>query len=261
MPGRQVAADDSGQSSLYLLRTPRYGDSGPRGCRTGRRRRSASSAGRPLPGGRVEDHVDVAHPGLTLDQRPQRRVHLVDHIASLVAATGGEPVVTEPPYGHHRLPHRAPVPLHVQIGAERPPRDGQIPRLPTHGRPADQPGNRPRLRAARRSGAGRRHGDQSGHPVEGYWLQVLGPSGAWAEVVPPEVSVYPQEEASATVVFSPPSGAEAPGGVHPFGVIARPRWTPRPVPRRRATSRSASLTACRPRSFPSPPPVAGEDGT
>ena len=65
-----------------------------------------------------------------------------------------------------------------------------------------------------------------GTQVEGYWLQVLGPSGAWAEVVPPEVSVYPQEEASATVVFSPPSGAEAPGGVHPFGVIARSTLDP-----------------------------------
>src|SRR4029079_17599819 len=60
-----------------------------------------------------------------------------------------------------------------------------------------------------------------GTVVEGYRLQVVGPPAPWAEVVPPEVSVYPQQEVTAAVVFSPPSGTSAPGGLQPFRVIAR----------------------------------------
>ena len=65
-----------------------------------------------------------------------------------------------------------------------------------------------------------------GTVVEGYRLQVLGPTAAWAEVVPPEVSVYPQQEVTAAVVFSPPTGTSAPGGLQPFGVIARSTLNP-----------------------------------
>ena len=65
-----------------------------------------------------------------------------------------------------------------------------------------------------------------GTVVEGYRLQVLGPTAAWAEVVPPEVSVYPQQDVTAAVVFSPPTGTSAPGGLHPFGVIARSTLNP-----------------------------------
>ena len=61
----------------------------------------------------------------------------------------------------------------------------------------------------------------NGTVVEGYRLQVLGPTAAWAQVDPPEVSVYPQQSTSVSVVFSPPSGTGAPAGTHPFGVIAR----------------------------------------
>ena len=49
-----------------------------------------------------------------------------------------------------------------------------------------------------------------GTVVEGYRLQVLGPTAPWAEVVPPEVSVYPQQDVTAAVVFSPPTGTSAP---------------------------------------------------
>ena len=66
-----------------------------------------------------------------------------------------------------------------------------------------------------------------GNVVEGYRLQVLGPAAAWAEVVPPEVSVYPQQEATAAVVLSPPTDGSAPGGLHPFGVIARSTLDPK----------------------------------
>src|SRR4051794_20036444 len=61
-----------------------------------------------------------------------------------------------------------------------------------------------------------------GDLVEGYRLDVVGDGvSGWAEVVPPEVSVYPKEEASAVVVISPPTGGAAPSGVWPFGVRAR----------------------------------------
>lgn len=65
-----------------------------------------------------------------------------------------------------------------------------------------------------------------GTVVEGYRLQILGAAAGWAEVVPPEVSVYPQQEVTAAVVFSPPAGASAPGGLQPFGVIARSTLNP-----------------------------------
>ena len=57
--------------------------------------------------------------------------------------------------------------------------------------------------------------------VEGYRLSVLGGQPSqWAEVVPPTVNVYPGEEATAVVVFSPPSGTGAASGVFPFAVKA-----------------------------------------
>jgi hypothetical protein len=60
----------------------------------------------------------------------------------------------------------------------------------------------------------------TGNLVEGYWLQVLGPAAAWAEVVPPEISVYPQQDATAAVILSPPSDGSALSGLVPFGVLA-----------------------------------------
>ncbi len=60
----------------------------------------------------------------------------------------------------------------------------------------------------------------TGNLVEGYWLQVLGPAAAWAEVVPPEISVYPQQDATAAVILSPPSDGSALSGLLPFGVLA-----------------------------------------
>src|SRR4051794_29142111 len=60
-----------------------------------------------------------------------------------------------------------------------------------------------------------------GQEVEGYELLVLGAAAPWAEVVPPTLAVYPQQSGTAAVVFSPPSGPGAPGGLQPFGVLAR----------------------------------------
>ncbi len=57
--------------------------------------------------------------------------------------------------------------------------------------------------------------------VEGFTLQVLGEGVAdWAEVTPPEVQVYPEQEATAVVVFSPPEGSTTRSGNFPFAVRA-----------------------------------------
>ena len=57
--------------------------------------------------------------------------------------------------------------------------------------------------------------------VEGYRLSVLGdgPSG-WSQVIPEELQVYPGQDASAVVVFSPPGGMATGSGAVPFAVRA-----------------------------------------
>lgn len=61
-----------------------------------------------------------------------------------------------------------------------------------------------------------------GSIVEGYQIEVVGEGvSQWADVLPPEVSVYPQQEATAAIVFSPPGGTGAPGGTWPFGILVR----------------------------------------
>lgn len=58
--------------------------------------------------------------------------------------------------------------------------------------------------------------------VEGYRIEVVGEGASeWADVLPPEVSVYPQQEATAVIVFSPPGGTGAPGGTWPFGILVK----------------------------------------
>lgn len=66
-----------------------------------------------------------------------------------------------------------------------------------------------------------------GTVVDGYQLLALGAAGPWTRILPSELSVYPQQEATATVIFSPPSGPGAPGGSIPFGVLARSTLDPR----------------------------------
>ena len=57
--------------------------------------------------------------------------------------------------------------------------------------------------------------------VEGFRLHVVGEGASdWAEVTPPEVQVYPDQEATAVVVFSPPAGSATRSGSFPFGVRA-----------------------------------------
>ena len=58
--------------------------------------------------------------------------------------------------------------------------------------------------------------------VESYDLDVVGEQPIpWAVVTPPVLSVYPQQQETATIVFSPPSGPDAPGGTVPFGIRAK----------------------------------------
>ena len=60
-----------------------------------------------------------------------------------------------------------------------------------------------------------------GNIVEGFRLQVLGEGvSEWSEVTPAEVQVYPEQEATAVVVFSPPAGNTTRSGTFPFAVRA-----------------------------------------
>jgi hypothetical protein len=55
--------------------------------------------------------------------------------------------------------------------------------------------------------------------VEGYSVDVVSTVPMpWVQVNPSTLSVYPQQEATAVIAFSPPSGPGAPGGTLPFGV-------------------------------------------
>ncbi|MFC5263935.1 hypothetical protein ACFPJ1_17630 [Kribbella qitaiheensis] len=63
--------------------------------------------------------------------------------------------------------------------------------------------------------------------VESYTLDVVGEQPIpWAEVTPPVLSVYPQQQETATVVFSPPAGPTGPGGTVPFGIRAKSQVDP-----------------------------------
>jgi hypothetical protein len=63
--------------------------------------------------------------------------------------------------------------------------------------------------------------------VEGYDLDVVSQTPiTYAEVVPPFLEVYPGQQGTASVVFSPPSGPQAQGGQIAFGVRARSRVDP-----------------------------------
>ena len=65
-----------------------------------------------------------------------------------------------------------------------------------------------------------------GERVEGYRIEVVGDAAAWSQVTPPQVSVYPQQSATAAIVFSPPAGSAVAGGVVAFGVRAQSEVDP-----------------------------------
>lgn len=61
----------------------------------------------------------------------------------------------------------------------------------------------------------------TGSLVEQFQLAVNGPVAAFARVEPPVLSVFPDDEATAVVHFSPPRAAEPPAGRAPFQVTVR----------------------------------------
>lgn len=70
------------------------------------------------------------------------------------------------------------------------------------------------------------HIRNDGEIVEEYVLQVVGPSGSWAKVVPGSVSLYPGQDAMASVAFHPPRSAAIPAGELKYGVQVLPTEHP-----------------------------------
>jgi hypothetical protein len=62
----------------------------------------------------------------------------------------------------------------------------------------------------------------TGHIVEGYRVDVVGPPAAWTTVEPAEVTLYPGDTATLSVDLHPPRSPEAPAGEHLYGVRVVP---------------------------------------
>lgn len=62
--------------------------------------------------------------------------------------------------------------------------------------------------------------------VDEYRFQVVGPLARWATVEPAEVSVYPGDPATVTVLFRPPRSGEVLAGRTPYGVQVLPTQHP-----------------------------------
>lgn len=70
------------------------------------------------------------------------------------------------------------------------------------------------------------HLRNDGEIVEQYRLQVVGPSGAWAQVVPGYVSLYPGHDTTASVEFRPPRSSSVLAGEVHYGVQVLPTEHP-----------------------------------
>lgn len=70
------------------------------------------------------------------------------------------------------------------------------------------------------------HIRNDGEIVEEYKLEVVGPSGSWSEVVPGVVSLYPGQDATASVEFRPPRSAAVQAGEFLYGVQVLPTEHP-----------------------------------
>jgi hypothetical protein len=62
--------------------------------------------------------------------------------------------------------------------------------------------------------------------VDEFAFSVLGPAGAWAELDPPSLSLFPGAEGTATVRFRPPRDATTQSGRIPFGLRVASREDP-----------------------------------
>jgi hypothetical protein len=65
-----------------------------------------------------------------------------------------------------------------------------------------------------------------GETVEEYRLSVVGDPAEWALVAPDTLRLYPGDEGSAEVVFTPPRSAGTTAGTVRFGVLVQPRENP-----------------------------------
>lgn len=70
------------------------------------------------------------------------------------------------------------------------------------------------------------HIRNDGEIVEEYRLRVVGPGGAWTDVVPRTVSLYPGQNATASVEFRPPRSSDVPAGEFPYAVQVLPTEHP-----------------------------------
>ncbi|MCU1566699.1 MAG: hypothetical protein JWQ56_1636 [Pseudarthrobacter sp.] len=70
------------------------------------------------------------------------------------------------------------------------------------------------------------HIRNDGEIVEEYRLEVVGPSGSWSQVVPGLVSLYPGQDATASVEFRPPRSAAVQAGEFLYGVQVLPTEHP-----------------------------------
>ncbi|MFF0086990.1 RICIN domain-containing protein [Streptomyces canus] len=65
-----------------------------------------------------------------------------------------------------------------------------------------------------------------GDTVEEYRLSVVGDPAEWTRIAPDTLRLYPGDEGSAEVVFTPPRSAGTTAGTVRFGVLVRPRENP-----------------------------------
>ncbi|MET8949935.1 hypothetical protein ACWEO4_21950 [Streptomyces sp. NPDC004393] len=65
-----------------------------------------------------------------------------------------------------------------------------------------------------------------GDTVEEYRLSVVGDPAPWTQLAPDTLRLYPGDEGSASVVFSPPRAPETTAGSLRFGVLVRPQQNP-----------------------------------
>jgi hypothetical protein len=66
----------------------------------------------------------------------------------------------------------------------------------------------------------------TGHVVDQLTVEVVGEAAAWATVSPASVSLFPGNDQTVTVVFTPPMAADGPAGSVPFGVRVRSQEDP-----------------------------------
>ncbi|WP_053763177.1 MULTISPECIES: hypothetical protein [Streptomyces] len=65
-----------------------------------------------------------------------------------------------------------------------------------------------------------------GDTVEEYRLSVVGDPAEWTQIAPDTLRLYPGDEGSASVVFSPPRAPETAAGAVPFGILVQPQQNP-----------------------------------